>query len=213
VVAIGPEALRYLSSRVESTPLIFGMVLNPEQIALPSEQALCGVDLTIPVVAQLARIKQQFPSFRSLGVLFDPVNNQPWYDQARQVGSAIGLEVIPLHVSRARGHLEILGDFADADALLFIPDRSVISQAVIQHVIKQGLQRGKPAIGFNQFFLDSGAALAFVIDYQQHGQQVAELVKAQLRGQHCVTWQSPRFDVVTNTQVVRLLGLEGSEER
>lgn len=210
VVAIGPEALRYLSPRAQSTPLVFGMVLHPERIILPSQQALCGVDLTIPVAVQLAHIKQQFPDIQSLGVLFDPANNQPWFDQAQQVASTLGFEVVPLNVSRAQGRLEILGDFARTDAVLFIPDRTVIAQVVIQHVIKQALQRGKPAIGFNRFFLDSGAALAFLIDYQQVGRQVAELVQSSIDASSCNLVQLPVFDAVSNEQVLRLLGMDVS---
>lgn len=204
LVAIGPEALRYLAALDTEIPLVFGMVLDPRQVAGAGSRPLCGVDLSIPVVEQLTHFRRQFPRRDTLGVLFDPANNQAWFDQALLPAAVLGIDLVPLNVSREQGRLDIVGDFSRVDALLFIPDRSIISQTVIQYVIKQGLQRGRPAVGFNRFFLDSGAALAFLVDYQQVGSQIARLVEQQLTtGCHLV--EHPVFAAEVNESVLRLL--------
>ncbi len=203
VVAIGPEALRYLQPAAGSTPLVFGMVLDPKPHR-ETAQPLCGVNLTLPMGDQLAHIRRLFPDRQRLGVLFDPDNNQSWFDQAHPLARAMGLSLVPLNVSREGGRFDIIGALSTVDTLLFIPDRSIISRAVIQHVIKQGLQSGKPAVGFNRFFLDSGAALAFIIDYEEVGRQVAQLVLRQLDS-GCATIDPPVFSATVNDDVLRLL--------
>ncbi|MDX9818187.1 MAG: hypothetical protein RBT16_04690, partial [Desulfococcus multivorans] len=53
VVAVGPESLRYLAPRSKTTPLIYGMVLNPEAILSGDSSPRCGVDLNLPINEQL----------------------------------------------------------------------------------------------------------------------------------------------------------------
>lgn len=208
LVAVGPEALGYLQARsASSTPLFYAMVLNPQHLLFPSpDLKTCGIALNLPVEVQLAALQQQLPTLKHLGILFDPANNQTWFDRAQGVAQQFNIELLPLQIRRTDGRLELVGDFSRPDALMFIPDKSIISQAIIQYVIKQAVLQRIPAVGYNQFFLDSGAALAFVIDYRQIGQQVAQQVETVLAGQECL-FAAPAFDLKRNPQVWKALGL------
>jgi hypothetical protein len=137
LVAVGPEALRYLLPRTGTVPLIYGMVLNPELVIGADDKLPCGVSLNIPVRAQLSTIRQHLPAVARLGVLFDPENNQAWFENAATVAASMGMQIVPLRVNRQSAKLDIIGDFSLLDTILFIPDKSIISKAVIQHVIKQ----------------------------------------------------------------------------
>lgn len=206
LVAVGPEALRLLQSRQSlATPLFFGMVLRPSVRALETPP-ICGVELSLPIDQQFAALQQKLPSLKRLGILFDPENNQTWFDDAQLFALQLNMELLPIQVQRTNGRLELVGDFTKPDALMFIPDKSIISQAVIQYVIKQAILQHMPVIGYNQFFLDSGAALAFVIDYRQIGSQVAQQVETVLAGQDCPS-MAPVFELRSNLQVWRALGL------
>lgn len=205
LVAVGPEALQYLQPRVGATPLVYGMVLNPRKILRDVTGVSCGVSLNVPAEAQLGAILRHLPSLRRLGVLFDPVNNQEWFRGAVAAAGAKGVHLVPLQVTRQDSRLALVGDFSRLDAMLFIPDPSIISKAVIQYVIKQGALSNTPVIGYNQFFQDSGAALNFFIDYNRVGQQVARQVELLLAGDKCQGEIPPLYEVVVNEQVWRAL--------
>ncbi len=198
LVAVGPAALRYLDTNTSQTPLLFGMVLNPQKILTDSAAMSCGVTLNLPVAEQLSALLDHFPDMARLGVLFDPANNQSWYDDAVQVAESLEVELVSLQVQREAGRLKILGKFSDVDAILFIPDKTIISKAVIQHVIKRALQQRIPVVGYNQFFYDSGATLAFIIDYRKVGQQVAGKIDTILNGGYCDPLSPAAFDVKIN---------------
>lgn len=208
LVAVGPGALRYLKDRAKQVPLVFGMVLNPQKIFTVSEEPGCGVTLNLPVKAQFAGMLKYFPAMARLGVLFDPVNNQDWYESASDIASDLGIKLVPLQAQRVSGRLKILGKLSDLDAILFIPDKTIISKAVIQHVIKQAVLEHTPVVGYNQFFYDSGATLAFIIDYKKIGQQVAEQVEAILDGHSCESLIPPAFDLRVNASVWEALQLD-----
>ena len=205
LVAVGPEALRYLQPRVDTVPLFYGMVLNPRNVVGEQGRHLCGVNLNIPADAQFSSILRQLPSAKKIGVLFDPANNQAWFKSASAMAAARGLELHPLQVVRQGDRLELVGEFSPLDAILFIPDPSVISKAVIQHVIKQAVIKGIPVVGYNQFFLDSGATLALLIDYRKVGAQVARQVEQAFAGERCEAGVSPEYEAVLNEEVWRTL--------
>lgn len=198
LVAVGPAALRYLDTNTRQVPLVFGMVLNPQKILTASPAASCGVTLNLPIAEQLSALLENFPDVTRLGVLFDPANNQDWYEDAVQVAESLQIELVPLQVQRNEGRLKILGQFSELDAILFIPDKTIISKAVIQHVIKRAVIQRIPVVGYNQFFYDSGATLAFIIDYRKVGQQVAGKVTSIFNGGPCEPLSPPAFDVHIN---------------
>lgn len=208
LVAVGPGALRYLQSRVGVVPLLFGMVLNPENIITNSATSCSGVSLNIPIEEQFSALVESFPWAARVGVLFDPANNQAWFDRAELVAEVMGLEIIPLQVNRSNGRLAIDGKLTTLDALLFIPDKTIIYRTVIQYVIKQAVFQGIPTIGYNQFFLDSGTALSFIIDYEKIGQQVAEQIEAALVSETCQNVMVPAFETRINTAVWQALKLD-----
>lgn len=205
LVAVGPEALRYLHARAGATPLVFGMVLNPRKVINDPQEMVCGVSLNIPAEAQFDSILRQLPRLRRLGVLYDPANNQAWFTAAAAVAAARGFELVPLPVRRQEGKLAMASDFSRLDAILFIPDASIISKPVIQYVIKQGVVQNTPVIGYNQFFHDSGAAFTLLIDYRAVGQQVARQVERLLVGEKCEGVVSPLYELAINEEVWRKL--------
>jgi putative ABC transport system substrate-binding protein len=186
------------------------MVLNPEAILSGDSSPRCGVDLNLPINEQLKSLRRELPALSTLGVLFDPANNQDWFDQAVPLAEAQGLNLLALQVSRKSGGLDIPSGQKRPDAILFIPDRTIISRAFIQHVIKEAALRRIPVVGYNRFFLDSGAALAFLIDYNRVGEQVADQVEAVLSGEICDV-AAPIFTIQRNPQVWRSLGLATGE--
>jgi len=208
LVAVGPEALRFLHGLGTDVPLVYAMVLNPGNVVgSAAPDFFCGVTLNLSAATQIFSIRRHFPDLNRLGVLFDPVNNQDWFDQAADVGRASGIELIPLRVHQVRGRVVLPADFQRAEAILFIPDRSIISQTVIRHVIKEAALHGIPIVGYNQFFHDAGAALSIVVDYRGVGGQVARQVEHLLAGKRCEGELPPAFAVHINGPVWKALGI------
>ena len=213
LVAVGPGALRYLQGRSGNVPLLFGMVLNPEKMFSDSEGSPCGVSLNISIAAQISAISEHLPDMTSLGILFDPANNQSWFDHAAVIAKTFGIQLLPLQVTHQREKITILGDLAAPDAILFIPDKTIIAKPIIQYIIKQAVLQRTPVVGYNQFFYDSGAALSFIIEYAKNGQQVAGLVESVLVGNRCTEVVAPAFTTRVNNDVLQVLqhGKEGGQ--
>jgi putative ABC transport system substrate-binding protein len=211
IVAVGPRALSFLIARKWPSPVLYGMVLNPERFAAEGEP-LCGVSLNLDPMDQVRLIHGTFPDVKRVGVLYDPTNNQQWFERARASAESSRVSLVPLVVSGGSDLTSLLRDRrTDVDAILFIPDSTVISKTIIQHLIKEAVLLSIPAVGYNRFFHDSGAALSFVVDYRGVGERLADLVKAVAQEAPCRS-SGPRFKAVLHRGVVRTMGLKLSTD-
>lgn len=212
-VAVGPEAALAVWKGIgkEGASKIYFMVLNPEKV-FGSKKRDCGISLNIPVQTQIEMIGRGLPSIRRLGLLYDPEFNADFFHKASAAASSLGLTIIPLRVSSKKNIPSVLkSGLKDLDALWLIPDRTVISEAIVKYVIKEAFLRKVPVIGYNRFFYETGAALAFVFDYKELGQQSAQKALRILSGEVCLD-TPPLFHVWVNEGVAEKLGLRPSDK-
>jgi len=214
LVSIGPEAARLGEnlSRELGIPMVYTMVLNPDVLFEDNKSPCCGISLHIPVFHQLMDMSKALPEIKKVGLLFNPESNSAFFARAGILGQMTGLEIIPLEVSSSRQVPEVLEDhWEHIDALWMVPDRTVSSEALIEHIIKEALYHGKPVVGYNRFFYDSGAVLAFVLDYEQIGEQTAELALSRLHGRPG-RQPVPAYQVLINRRTASSLGLKTKED-
>jgi putative ABC transport system substrate-binding protein len=213
-VAVGPEAVRFASVKPvsEKTAWLYSMVLSPHQISSQTETA-CGVPLDIPAKRQLEMIDQGLRAVKRLGLLYDPRYNSELFMKAVAEAPSLDLKIVPLKVSSKKDIPVILKqNWENMDALWLIPDQTVISESIVQYIIKEALFKKIPVIGYNRFFYESGAALAFVFDYEELGRQTGRLAANMLMGKACEK-ESPVFHAWLNLRVIDKLGLTLPEKR
>lgn len=212
LIAVGSDAARFVWTRFKDPSLhrLYTIVLNPEAVIGPS-QPPCGVSMNIPAGVQIETITRGLPSTKRIGLLFDPQYNSRFFNEASAVAASSGLSIIPLRVSSRKEISGVLkNNWKKMDALWMIPDRTVIFETLVRHVIREGIKRGVPTIGYNRFFYESGAALAFVFDYKELGRQSGRAALDALAGEGCRE-QAPLFDAWVNVKVIRSLGLKEPE--
>ena len=210
IVAVGPNALTYLKNIKWSNTIVYSMILNPERM-LDNVKGNCGVSLNIPPEKQFEAIKSVFPDIHHIGVLYDPVHNSDWFNSASIISKTYNIFLTPLKVFERSEISKLFKETRlDIDAILFIPDKTVISQPIIKYVIKESIKQRIPTFGFNQFFHESGSAMSFVIDYKAVGAQTADMVK-NISGKGECAPSGPFFKIYLNRNVIRTLELETSD--
>ncbi len=209
VAAVGPEAASLVWKTGIPGKKIYAAVLDPDAVPHIPHNA-CGISLRIPVAAQLETISTAFPSLRSIGLLFDPDHNQ-WFFEAAASAAAlddISVKIIPLEVTARKYIARVLQNNLDRiDAVWMIPDQTVISEKLIQYVIKQALYKNTGVIGYNAYFTRTGALFSFEFDYQALGRQAGGLIMDCLAGRECRR-VPPVFESHTNPRIAQKLGLK-----
>lgn len=213
-IAVGPEAVRFFRDSCKETfdSIIYTMILDPERTFGQADTA-SGIPLKIPVGTQIHEISNNLPFAKRLGLLYDPSHNTSFYLKAVEAAGPAGMTVVPLEVfSKKDIPFIVKGSFNRVDALWFIPDRTVISESIIQYIIKEALIKKIPVIGYNRFFYESGAALAFVFDYEGLGSQTARLALQILKGGACLEYV-PEFKTRVNLHLIKKLGLDTGRQK
>lgn len=208
VVTVGPEA----AGAVLDNPLpgktawLYSMVLTPPAIS-GQPGNVCGIPLDIPPKKQIEVIRQGLNAVKRIGLLYDPRYNSEFFIKAAAEASSLDLRIVPLRVSSKKEIPAVLKqNWENIDALWLIPDQTVISESIVQYIIKEAVFKRIPAIGYNRFFYESGAALAFVFDYEELGRQTGRLAAETLRGKFCER-ESPVFHAWLNIRVIEKLGI------
>lgn len=212
-IAVGPEAAGFVWSDLpeKKERLVYTMILNPEHLK-DSPQVLCGVSLSIPPEQQILKISKVFPHIKRIGLLYDPQYNADFYHLAIRKAVDMGLSVVSLEVPSRKDLPRILEDNWDkVDCLWMIPDRTLISESLIQYIIKEALLKRKPVVGFNRFFMESGAVMNFIFDYRNLGRQAARLGLEILKGEPC-SEKEPEFEIWLNDRILEKLGIGFSDK-
>jgi len=181
VLAVGPQAAYLIGKHSIPIPKVFTMVANPEKL-LVNNMVYPGVSLNLPIVFQLEQIKTVFPKKKRVGVIYTQELNQKTVDSISQKALDSGLLIVSLPITSQKEIPKILDSPQfDIDILWIIPDRTIGSEKILRYLIKRMLVKKIPVVGFNEWFTENGAILSFSLDYQQIGEQTAELAQQILR--------------------------------
>lgn len=207
-VAVGPDAVRFIWQNVaaDHTAKVYTLILNPEKL-IDNGRDACGISLQIPIANQVEAIRRHLPVIHRLGVLFNPAFNRQFFEAARVAAEKIGIRIIPLEISSKKEIPALLKrNWKNLDGIWLIPDATVISVSIVQYIIKHSLIQKKPVIGYNDFFCESGAAMAFRFDYKDIGRQTGLLALRLMSTRDCLS-PPPFFNVRINSRVMGKMGI------
>ena len=212
--AIGPEAAELvwrLEMELNSSSMppqkVYTAVLDPDQL-LKKDISHCGISLRIPIDRQVYEISKTFVNAKKIGLLFDTRNNDEFYRVADLASQQYGITLVPLRVESRSQILQVLTDnWKYIDCVWMIPDRTVISEKIIQHIIKLGIYHKKGVIGYNSFFIRSGAVFSFDFDYKALVLQTATKIAIYLETGACQA-EAPEFQTLMNRKMVDKIGLQ-----
>jgi putative ABC transport system substrate-binding protein len=208
-LSIGPEATSFIYAikSLDNKVKIFSALLDVHKI-IGKENNICGISLQIPVHIQLREISTALPKTKNIGLLFNQKNNQPFFIDALASSKEQGLNLIPLSVNSKKEIPDILKkNLNRIDCVWMIPDQTVISEKIVQYVIKQSLYLKKGVIGYNSFFLKSGAVFAFLFNYIQIGIQTADTINNYFIQGQCGN-VAPIFERRINLKVAHTLDIQ-----
>jgi putative ABC transport system substrate-binding protein len=208
LAAIGPEAALFVWEAFAESDIakMYALILNPEKL-IPEASPASGISLNIPPSEQLRLISASLPAVSRVGVFYDPALNADFYEAAEGATLELDVDLVPLAVNTRKDIPFLLEECWDSiDCVWLIPDRTVISESISQYIIKQAVLMKVPVVGYNRFFYDSGAAMAFVFDYADLGRQAAGLA-VDILFQQSASPVPPVFKVWLNASVLNKLAI------
>ncbi|HLG30964.1 MAG TPA: ABC transporter substrate-binding protein [Candidatus Brocadiales bacterium] len=180
VFTIGPQSIILAKEKVKNNPVIFSMVLNPEEII---NSNITGVSLDIPISIKLKYIKRILPDVKVIGVIYTS-KTIPVYKEMLQSCKEQGFQLIGKEIRSGKEFKDAFEDVSrQIDSFLMIPDTQIYFQQSIKYLLLEGLRKKLPIIGLSSAYTKAGALVSFDNSYRDIGKQAGEIALRVLEGE------------------------------
>jgi putative tryptophan/tyrosine transport system substrate-binding protein len=205
IVAVGSEAIDWLSKERVQAPVLTTMTLRPPY------GVVCAVLLGVPIGGVLSRLRVLFPGKTKVGVLYNPAAET---DDRAALRAECARQGFSLEIQECASPAEVVSSFLrlrdrKVDFVICLPDASLYNAATIKPLILASLEYRVPVVGFSASFVRAGAAVGVYADLRALGRQTAEAAMRYLAAQPPPATELPRtIQVAVNQRVIRLIGLD-----
>lgn len=181
VVALGSAAAQAAVREVSHLPLLATMIMSTDDIR-PASNAT-AVLLDFPLDTQLQWLRRIVPGAGTVGVLFNPKENQPKINAALHIANVTGLTLLLQAVDTPRALPDALDNLSrTVDVLWGIPDSLVMTPKTAEPILLSTLRNKIPFVGLSTSWVKAGALYALDRDYVDIGLQCGEIAGKVLGG-------------------------------
>lgn len=180
-LTIGSQATRLALREAGDTPLVACMVVSAEE--LQKAPNATGVTINFSVETQLQLLQQFLPGRKTIGLLYNPAENQVHVEEAHKVARTLGLKMLARPVEAPQALPEALTSLAnDADVLWGLTDQTVLSPQTAEPILLFSFRNRIPFTGLSSSWTKAGALYALDRDYTDLGVQCGEIAVKVLQG-------------------------------
>lgn len=181
LLTVGSMATQAAIEGAGNLPIVACLIVNAS--ILQNAANATGVLLDFPLEIQLQWIKNVLPQNRTIGVLFNPQENQHKVEEAIRIAQSMGLLLIAREVQNPHALPDALKSVArEADVLWGIPDQIVVSPQTAKPLLLFSFRNRIPFVGLSTPWVEAGALYALDRDYTDLGAQCGELALQILQG-------------------------------
>jgi putative ABC transport system substrate-binding protein len=178
---LGSIATEATISKYVKAPIVAGLVLEPG--ILEKADNATGVVMAYKAEKQFQWMRRFIPRLRTIGVIYNPDQNQKKIDAVARVAQRMKLRLdarrvfVPTDLPRALRELS-----KTADVLWGIPDRIVLTPETARTFLLFSFRNRIPFVGLSRSWVKAGALYALGWDYADLGTQCGEIAVKVLRG-------------------------------
>ena len=181
LLTLGTAATQRARQDITSVPIIAGLVLSADEFK--GAPNMSGVTLEFPVALQLEWLRRFLPTAKTIGVIYNPRENQQKIEAASRVAHELRLKLESQPVSDTRELPTALETLAKKiDVLWGVVDELVLTPQTAKHVLLFSFQNRIPFVGLSTAWVKAGAVYALDWDYTDLGMQCGEMALKVLRG-------------------------------
>jgi putative tryptophan/tyrosine transport system substrate-binding protein len=183
VVTLGSAATQAAVREVSHLPILATMIMSATDIQSATDAT--AVLLDFPLDTQLQWLRRILPGASTVGVLFNPLENQAKVNAAIRIAKEMGFRILPQAVDTPRALPDALDNIArTVDALWGISDSMVMTPRTAEPILLSTLRNKIPLAGLSTSWVKAGALYALDREYVDIGHQCGETAGKVLGGTH-----------------------------
>lgn len=181
LLTLGTAATQRARQDITTVPIIAGLVLSADEFK--GTPNMSGVTLEFPVALQLEWLRRFLPTAKTIGVIYNPRENQQKIEAASRVAHELRLKLESQQVSDTRELPMALETLAKKiDVLWGVVDELVLTPQTAKHILLFSFQNRIPFVGLSTAWVKAGAFYALDWDYTDLGMQCGEMALKVLQG-------------------------------
>jgi len=174
VVTLGSAATQAAVREVSHLPILATMIMSAADIQ--SAPNATAVLLDFPLDIQLQWLRRIVPGAGTVGMLFNPQENQAKATAALRIAKDTGLTLVTQAVDTPRALPDALDNIArTVDVLWGISDSTVMTAHTAESILLSMLRNKIPLVGLSTPWVKAGALYALDRDYADIGFQCGEI--------------------------------------
>lgn len=184
ILTIGSNASKLARQKITHIPVVFSMVLNPEEFV---NSNITGISLSISNRMQLQEIKRILPWVKKIGMVYSP-RTFTVYTRILEACEGSDCQIISRKINSGEDIPDALKNISgEIDCFLMIPDKEIYFPKTVEYLLIEGLKRKFPVMGLSSYYTRAGALISFECDYRDIGIQAGEIALKILDGQSPAT--------------------------
>lgn len=184
VIVIGDKAAQAIKSEMSTTPIVFCIVMYPEEYGLLNQRNIYGVSVITSAQQQLSMLKRVAPQVKKIGVIYNPQKNQRIIDEAQAVAKQLGLQIVALQANTKAQVSEAIRELEGGkiDAFWMLLDPLVSNKVVFQVLLLFTFTEKLPLLVPVPAFVKVGGLLSLNADYRAMGRQAGRIANRIVKG-------------------------------
>ena len=140
ILAIGLESTLLVQNEFSDIPIVYCMIMDPENYEFINKKNITGVSLRVPVRDQILKLKTIMPDIEKLGVIYNPVNTGYIIKEAKNILKDMDIKLVTEKVRSERSIPQALRKLTDKiDALWLIPDKTVLTNKSFKFIVLRAI--------------------------------------------------------------------------
>lgn len=173
-LTVGSLATQSVLAESGDVPIIASLTANVEKFRKNGN--LTGVSLEFSLESQFDMMRRILPELATVGVLYNPKENQESIDSALNLARKLGVKLVPKPVDAPRDIPDALESLANnVDLLWGITDQLVLSPQTAEPILLFSFRNKIPFAGLSAPWVKAGSLYALERDYSDIGNQCAEI--------------------------------------
>ena len=171
VIALGRDALAEALTLPPSIPVIYDMVVTPPAINRPNT---AGFYMATPAGEYADLVRKYLPSLKQVAVIASR-------DTLNILANNASAPISSHSVKNIAEFVSTIKQLEKADAILLLPDNSVINATALEETYLHSFRRSIPLLGISERNVREGALLALVVDMVNVGKVIGEYATKALK--------------------------------
>jgi putative ABC transport system substrate-binding protein len=181
IFALGSLATDALVKEVADTPIVACLVLRTD--SLKNAPNATGLGLEFSFETQLEWLQRLLPQAKSVGVIYNPEENQKRIENAARFAKKAGLRLVAQEVRTPQEIPAALNNLSKrADVIWGMADNLTLSPTIGKNVLLFSFRNNIPYIGPSAAWVKAGALYSLDWDYEDLGEQCGEMAEKIIGG-------------------------------